>query len=282
MTLITTLYCITHTTFHCSLFEKPWILNLLFSQPYSNPLLASASGSLLSFLPGPSSSLNPTLSRRTKSHQAQRRSFFHLRKPDQSIKMPSKHTDGDSKRALPKKQNPLLAPNRTTDRMSPTQGRQRKLADCSNLDAELIRLRRLGRTNLSVGPTQIGLNNATQPENLGPFDYAHLRAPLPEDLKGSQVFAPQLNQPVPTSYFLMVSFGGLIRSLCIPSLTIYPKRRSQDGYVSATGMFKAAFPWAKHSEEQAEKDYIKSLPSTSQNEIAGNLWIKEDLGLWTA
>ena len=70
--------------------------------------------------------------------------------------------------------------------------------------SELIKTRRLGQTDLSVKPGLVGVSNATKPENLGPFDYAHLRAPLPEDLKGSQIFAPQQNQSAPTSYFLMV------------------------------------------------------------------------------
>ncbi|KAK0512176.1 hypothetical protein JMJ35_005304 [Cladonia borealis] len=140
-------------------------------------------------------------------------------------------------RMLPKKRNPMLAPERTPDH------------------AELIKKRRLGQTTLSVKPGLVGTHNSTKPENLGPFDYAHLRAPLPEKLKGSEIFAPHANQPVPEVYFLM--------------------RRSSDGFVSATGMFKAAFPWAKHAEESAERDYIKTLPSTAHDEVAGNVWINE-------
>jgi hypothetical protein len=61
---------------------------------------------------------------------------------------------------------------------------------------------------------------------------------------------------------------------------IVAQRRSKDGYVSATGMFKIAFPWALHSEEKAERDYLKSKEATSQNEVAGNVWISPQLGQW--
>ena len=43
-------------------------------------------------------------------------------------------------------------------------------------------------------------------------------------------------------------------------------------------MFKAAFPWSKHVEENAERDYVKSLPSTAQDEVAGNVWVSELYG----
>ncbi len=56
------------------------------------------------------------------------------------------------------------------------------------------------------------------------------------------------------------------------------QRRSKDGFVSATGMFKIAFPWAAHAEEKEERDHLKSLESTSEDEVAGNVWISPELG----
>ncbi|KAJ5697735.1 hypothetical protein N7488_011419 [Penicillium malachiteum] len=138
-------------------------------------------------------------------------------------------------RSLPKKNNPLI------------------LADAAPVYEELLARRRLGKTNLFVKPTQIGTSNATKPENLGLFEYAHLRAPLPKDLKGSEIFPSHNSQQHPETYFLM--------------------RRSKDGFVSATGMFKIAFPWAKVEEERTEREYLKSREHTSQEEVAGNVWI---------
>ncbi|WEW60912.1 hypothetical protein PRK78_006400 [Emydomyces testavorans] len=123
---------------------------------------------------------------------------------------------------------------------------------------ELLSRRRLGSTNLTVRPDHVGTSNATRPENLGVFEYAHLRAPLPKNLKGSEIF-PMSSSQHPDTYFLM--------------------RRSKDGYVSATGMFKIAFPWAKQTEEKSEREYLRSRPETSAEEVAGNLWIAPELAL---
>ncbi|KAL4794499.1 transcription regulator HTH, apses-type DNA-binding domain-containing protein [Aspergillus venezuelensis] len=144
-------------------------------------------------------------------------------------------------RSLPKKNNPHVIP------------------DAAPAYEELLTRRRLGKTNLAVKPGQIGTSNATKPENLGPFEYAHLRAPLPKDLKGSEIFPSHSPQQHPETYFLM--------------------RRSKDGYVSATGMFKIAFPWAKLDEERSEREYLKTREETSEDEIAGNVWISPLLAL---
>jgi hypothetical protein len=45
-------------------------------------------------------------------------------------------------------------------------------------------------------------------------------------------------------------------------------------------MFKIAFPWAKQAEEKTEREHLKSQQYTSEDEVAGNVWISPDLGTY--
>jgi hypothetical protein len=56
------------------------------------------------------------------------------------------------------------------------------------------------------------------------------------------------------------------------------QRRSKDGYISATGLFKAAYPYSSTEEEQAERKHHKALPSGNGEEVAGNVWVAPEDG----
>lgn len=136
----------------------------------------------------------------------------------------------------------------------------------------------MGQTNLAVKPGIVGVSDQTKAENLGTFDYAHLRVPLPRDLQGSGIFTLKTATTYPESYFLMVRTWIIARRRvqATDGLTA-AQRRSNDGYISSTGMFKAAFPWASLSEEEAERRYQKTFRSAGREE-AGSVWIAPEEG----
>lgn len=44
-------------------------------------------------------------------------------------------------------------------------------------------------------------------------------------------------------------------------------------------MFKIAYPWAAHAEEKTERDFLKTIETTSHDEVAGNVWVDEKYGM---
>lgn len=72
-------------------------------------------------------------------------------------------------------------------------------------DDELVSRRGLGKTPIPIKAPQAGSSNGSKPENFGEFEYAHLHAKLPKDLKGSEIFPSGGSHKRPDAYFLMVS-----------------------------------------------------------------------------
>lgn len=137
------------------------------------------------------------------------------------------------KRLLPSRHNPMLEgshiPPCTSPQTSPLRPSalpsslrhhdhqsSSTAADPPSTDSELVEMRRLGQTNLG----------SKTPSDTNLFSYVHLRAPLPQPLENSEIFG----NSAPESYFLM--------------------RRSQDGFVSSTGMSVALAPVILHLPRQ--------------------------------
>lgn len=79
----------------------------------------------------------------------------------------------------------------------------RAVTDTSALpDEELVKMRRLGQTDLPLELERMGTLNGTKSEHLS---NAHLQVPLPENLKNSEIFAPHPHHGTHVGkYFLMV------------------------------------------------------------------------------
>lgn len=46
-------------------------------------------------------------------------------------------------------------------------------------------------------------------------------------------------------------------------------------------MFKISFPWAKIDEEKREREYLKTCEHTSEEEVAGNVWVSPTFGMFS-
>lgn len=120
-------------------------------------------------------------------------------------------------RTLPDRVNPLVQPNLTPERESSSWPVFTPVANNWHPASALIRERRLGQTDLSVRAGAVGTSNATKRENLGLFNYAHLKVPFPESFKGSEIHPHHPKHGPPTSYFLMVRhFSTFLMKHCSP------------------------------------------------------------------
>jgi hypothetical protein len=143
-------------------------------------------------------------------------------------------------RDLPERTNPLLEPTESTAsmytsrRVTSRRVPSRRIAShrilCAHLLTPapvdiLIERRRLGQTNLAVKAGAAGIANATKADNLGVFDYAHLRVPLPKDLSGSGIFTLGRNTAYPESYFLMVRDQTPLRRVATLTRRTAPQQR---------------------------------------------------------
>ncbi|PGH19118.1 hypothetical protein AJ80_04196 [Polytolypa hystricis UAMH7299] len=90
------------------------------------------------------------------------------------------------------------------------------------------------------------------------FDYVHLRVPLPKITEEAEIGGIWRGK-IPGNYFLM--------------------RRVEDDYISATGMFRAAFPWASKEEESAERLYLSSREESDDCWMFGNIWVPPAVAL---
>jgi hypothetical protein len=143
-------------------------------------------------------------------------------------------------RDLPERTNPLLEPTESTAstytsrHVTSRPVASRRVAShrilCAHLLTPtpvdiLIERRRLGQTNLAVKAGAAGIANATKADNLGVFDYAHLRVPLPKDLSGSGIFTLGRNTAYPESYFLMVRDQTPLRRVATLTRWTAPQQR---------------------------------------------------------